>query len=501
MSLRAGVMKGAASLGGVNLAASILNAVALLVLARLLTPDDFGMVAIATAVLSVVQSSTEMSLNNALIRKDEVDDAHIDTVWTMTLIRSALICFIFVVAAWPLSIAYSSEELIPVLLVSGLTGAIIALQNPKIWLVTKQMSFGPLALSQFLRRALGVIFAVGFALLIGSYWAIILGYLAGAIGVAAISYILIPYRPRFSLLHIKEIWSFSGWVFLSQLFQTLNWRADQLIVGMFVPKMQLGIYAMADNLAVIPARETVHPIRYALFPGLANISGDMARMRQSLLLSQATIALLVAPLGIGLALVAEPVVELALGAQWAETVPFIQLFCLAYTVGILSIGLHPVSMALGETKILFIRQLLCICIKIPAILLGLFTGGLIGAAIGKLVSDVMSAAIEFVLIKRLLDLPIQRQFAVHAFTLIGLSAMAIAVIVLADALSALALPAVAELAMLSTVGASVYCAAIIMGWLALGRPEGSVSVLLDAIKRVVQSPGAKVFSSRNKTEA
>lgn len=478
-------MRGAASLGGVNVAASILNAVALLVLARLLTPEDFGIVALATAILSIVQSCTEMSLNNALIKKKSIDQSHIDTVWTMALIRSALICLIFVAAAWPLSIIYSNPELVPVFLVSGLTGAIIALQNPRVWLATKQMTFGPLAIAQFLRRALGVLFAVIFAVVLQTYWAIILGYLVGAVGVAAVSYILVPYRPKFSLVHVREIWTFSRWVFLSQIFQTLNWRLDQLIVGMFVPKAQLGIYAMADNIAVIPARETVHPIRYALFPGLANISDDLHRMRQSLLLSQATIAMIVAPLGVGLALVAEPAVELALGSKWLDTIPFIQIFCIVYTVGIFSIGLHPVSMALGKTKLLFIRQFMTVCVKIPAILTGLYLGGLVGAALGRLASDIFAVAVEFFLMKRMLELPIWRQISKHSFTLIGLSAMVIGVTGIEAALPSTQWHPALEFVVLSASGASIYAGSIFVLWLVQGRSHGPVNVLIDALQRIM----------------
>lgn len=498
MNLRRGVVRGAASLGSVNFAASVLNAVALLFLARLLTPDDFGIVALATAVLSVVQSCTEMSLNNALIRKQTVDRSHIDTVWTMALIRAGLICLVFSIAALPLAAVYSNMSLVPVFLVSGLTGAILGLENPRIWLETKRLSFAPLAITQFVRRAFGVFFAVAFAFFLHSYWAIILGYFAGSLAVAVTSYLIVPYRPRLSLLHFREIWSFSVWVFLSQIFQTLNWRVDQLIIGFFVPKAQLGIYAMADNLAAIPARETVHPIRQVLFPGLANISQDLPRMRKSLLLSQSTIAMIIAPMGVGLALVAEPAVELVLGAKWLEAVPFIQIFGIVYMVGIFSIGLQPVSMVVGKTKVLFIRQFVQACIMIPAILAGLFFGGLIGAAFARLASDVFAVALEIFFTKRLLDLPVRHQLSKHGLTFMGLLAMAVGVSVVKGAVSANEWPVAAELGILAATGASIYVGTILVTWLALGRPEGPVGIVLDTARRVLHGVAAAVQSPKRR---
>ena len=481
MSLRLGVMRGALSLASGNMAANVLAAAALLILARLLTPEDFGIVAIATAILSVVQSCTELSLNNALIQKEKVDRSHIDTAWTMAVIRSLAICAIFALAAWPLALVYDNDELVLVFLVSGLGGAIMGLQNPKIWLQTKQMSFGPLVTAQFLRRALGLILAVVLALILRSYWAIILGTFIGALASTVISYFLVPYRPRPSLVHVREIWSFSGWMFLSQIFETLNWRIDQLIIGLAVPKGQLGIYAMADSVAVIPTRETMHPIRFALFPGLANISRDHDRLCQSHLRSQSTIAMLIAPLGLGLALVAEPAVELALGSQWTAATPYVQIFAIVYMMGVFSIGLHPVAMSLNRTRVLFFRQAIAFGIKLPAIVAGLMTGGMLGAAIGRLCSDIAAALIEIFFLKRLLGIPMLRQLSQHALTFVGLAAMSVAVLLVGELVPRGQTPLLLELLVKIATGALAYGGVIVGAWAGFGRPEGPVRIIVDAI--------------------
>ncbi|MBD2841014.1 lipopolysaccharide biosynthesis protein [Erythrobacter rubeus] len=495
MSLRLGVMRGALSLGGVNIAANVLSAGGLLVLARLLTPEDFGIVAIATAILVLVQSCTELSLNNALIHKEKVDRSHVDTAWTMALIRSGIICAIFAVLAWPLSIAYGNAELVLVFLVAGVTGAILGLENPHVWLATKQMSFAPLAIAQFLRRALGIIFAIALAFMLQSFWAIILGSLAGAIGATFLSYILVPYRPRLSLAHVREIWSFSGWMFLSQIFETLNWRADQLIAGLAVSKEQLGIYAMADNVAAIPSRETVHPIRHALFPGLANISNDMERLKASQQRAQSTIAMLVAPLGVGLALVAEPAVALALGSQWEGTVIFVQIISIAYIVGTFSIGLQPLAMSLGNTRLLFLRNFLAVCVKVPAIMVGFFSAGLLGVAFARLASDVFAALVEFLFIKRLIAIGLWRQLASHWLTVAGLGAMTAAVLTVSAAMPQDGMPLVVDLFARISVGAVTYAGTIAAIWFASGRPEGPVAIMFDVLQRIRSSRSQSALSA------
>jgi lipopolysaccharide exporter len=495
VNLRLGVVRGALSLGGARVASNLLGAGAILVLARLLTPEDFGIVAIATAILTVVQSSTELSLNNALIQKETVERSHIDTAWTMALIRSIIICLIFAAISWPLSVVYSNAEMVPVFIVSGVTGAMIGLQNPHIWLATNKMTFGSLALVQFSQKAIAVGFAIAIALSFRSYWAIIAGNALGAVAAALLSYVLIPYRPHLSLKHVKEIWSFSGWMFFNQLFETLNWRIDQLIIGLVVPKAQLGIYAVADNFAVIPTRETIQPIKHALFPGLANLSKDIARLTRSHLLAQSSIAMLIAPLGIGLALVSEPAVNLALGAQWQAAIPFVEICAVYYTLGTFSMGLQPVAMALGRTKLLFVRQMIAVCVKIPLIVGGLITGGLIGAALGRLISEFITVMIEFVFLRRLLDISVWYQLKQHGLTLCGLASLVLGVFLVDRFLVSTNASVPIELAVKILAGGLFYTAAIFLVWLAFGRPEGPAKDMMRLLKRM----GAR-YKNRSKTE-
>ena len=484
MSLKAGVARGAFSLGGARIATNILNAGAIILLARLLTPEDFGIVAIASSVLSVVQSCTELSLGSALIQKDKVSKSHVDSAWTLALIRSLFLCAVFVVFSWPLSIAYSNPDLVPVFMVSGFTGAIAGMQNPMMALASKDMRFGPIALYQFSQKALSLLFAVVLALTLHSYWAIIAGNALGVLGAAIVSYLTVPYRPGLSFKYTKEIWGFSGWLFVKQLCETLNWRVDQIIIGLFLPKAQLGIYAMADNLAVIPARETIHPVRQALFPGLANLNGDIHRLKGAFLRAQASIAMITAPLGIGLALVAEPAVKIALGNQWLEAIPYVQIAALLYSFGTLSVALQPVAMALGRTRILFIQQLIALCIKLPLILGGLFLGGLLGAALGRCLSEFFSMLIEFTVSKILLGLSLGKQFAAHGMTFFGILAMAGGVLLVEKTLTLGEISPLAQLILDVLVGGGCYAGSIFVAWLALGRPDGAVTELVGMVGRM-----------------
>lgn len=484
MSLKRGIVRGAFSLGSARLVANILGALAIIVLARLLAPEDFAIVAIASSVLSLIQSCTELSLGSALVRKKDVPRGLVDTAWSVSLLRSLAIVLVFVVLGLPLSRIYGNPDLVPVLLVSGLTGAAAGLINPQITQVTREMRFWPVACTQLAQKAISLGVAIGLALMLHSYWAIVAGNAIGAILASILSYFLVPYRPRFSLRHFRELWSFSGWLFFKQLCETLNWRGDQLIIGAAVPAPQFGVYAMADNLAVIPARETVHPVRQAIFPGLANIGADKERLNQAVLRSQSVAAMIVAPAGILLALLAEPTVEVVLGHQWLAAIPFVRVIAVLYTFGCFSIALQPVAMARGRTKILFVQQAAALALKLPLLIGGLAIGGLIGAAIARCVAEFLSMLMELIAIRVVTGIAVIAQLAVHLYTVFGLGAMSVAVIVLQSQLAQAEVSPLAQLAIGGCAGAAAYLAAVLMLWFATGRPTGPVSELLQLVSRI-----------------
>lgn len=359
----------------------------------------------------------------------------------------------------------------------------MGLQNPLITLVTKEMRFWPMATVQLCHKLLSHCTAIILAIILHSYWAIIAGNALGALFASLLTYFLVPYRPRFSLLHAREIWSFSGWMFFKQLCETLNWRVDQLILGALVPKAQLGVYAMADSLAVIPSRETIQPIRHALYPGLANLNRDPVRLKNACLRAQATLAMVTAPLGVGLALVAEPAVRVALGERWIAAVPFVQISALFYTISIFSTGAQPLAMAMGRTRILFLQQAFVLALKVPLIVVGFLFGGLLGAAMGRCLCEFVSMALELVAAKILTGVSIGTQAFSHLNTVFGLVAMAVGVycvhVLLGQAQSGKFVQLGAEVG----AGAAIYITSVTAIWFAAGRPDGPVSEILHVTRR------------------
>jgi lipopolysaccharide exporter len=491
MNLRQGVIRGALSLGSARIAMSLLNAAGIVILARILTPDDFGIIAIATAVVSVVAAVTEASLQQALVQCREPTRAHIDTVWTMSLIRACLILAVIGLAAWPLAQLYGDARLAGVFMVAGLTGAFMEFYNPLLTMATRDLRFRPLALFQIGQKAAGLGLAIWLAFALGSFWGIVLGNALGTLLASFASYFVLPYRPAFSLARVREIWGFSGWMFLNQLCETLNWRFDQLAIGVGVTKAQLGLYSVADSFAVLPSRELAFPLRNALFPGLSRLAGQPDRLRSAFLRAQAGVALVTAPAAVGLALLAQPAIDLFLGQRWAMAAPVLQWLAITYAFDTLITVVRPLGMAMGETRYLFLRQLAALFLRIPLILGGLMLGGLVGAAAGRALSSLGNCLISFLVAKRLVAVGVWAQLRAHGLTLAGLAAMAAAVLGLRAALP----PAIADtpalqLLVLVPVGALAYGGAVLILWRLAGRRDGAVTELLTI---AAQAPGMAAF--------
>lgn len=476
MNLKSSVIKGAFSLGGARLVVTLLNAAGILILARLLTPTDFGMVAIATAVLTVVMSATEASIQPALIQCKEPTPHHLDTVWTLSLIRAFLILAVMLACAWPLSQAYGDARLVPVLMVSGITGAFAEFYNPRLTMAMREMRFAPVVVFQICQKSFGLVLSIALALTFRTYWAIIIGNAAGAVLASIGSHFLLRYRPRFSVRHFREIWGFSGWMFVNQLCETINWRFDQLIIGLSVTKAQLGFYSMADSLAVIPSRELTGPLRNALFAGLSNLAEQRERLRVSFLRAQSSVAMLTAPAAVGLALTADPAVRLLLGEKWVASIPFVRILALSYAIDTFITVVRPLGMAMGQTKYLFVRQLVALFIRIPLIVAGLMTGGLVGAAIGRMLGSLANSLISMLVTRRLLGLPVSLQAASHMDTLWGLAAMSTVVIFAQRSFPPLPLTTpLIELPLLIALAGMTYCATIFAIWRLRGRKDGPAS--------------------------
>ncbi|WP_394729171.1 lipopolysaccharide biosynthesis protein [Altererythrobacter sp. GH1-8] len=483
---RAKLVTGAAWMGGARIINAVISFTSIILLARLLAPDDFGLIAIATAVSLLITMVSELSVSEALIHVEEVEDGHFDSAFTIGLIRAAIMGLLTALLAIPIGHFYDDMRLVEVLYIFAGIAVVGSLISPRFILFQRDLDFRAMVALDFADKFVGLVVTVAIAWATGSYFALPLGILASQIARVILSFLLAPYRPRITLSHWRDLVSFSIWMTLGTWVQTINWRTDPMVLGLFVPSASLGQFSMAERTSGIVSREILHPITHMLFPAFSRIRSERERLRQAYIAAQGVLTTTVLPMAVGLALLAEPIVRLLLSDKWLPAVPYIQIlaFCIACR---LFQSLVPVAMATGNTKALFNRDLRAMLIRLPLMILGIVWGMrtgndvILGALVGRAAAAIINAALNTVLIARISPVTLTDHWNLSARPLIAAAVMSVVVLAVSSRLSpsTYLFETAVEFAILVGLGAMTYCATIVGLWLVRGRPQGAETHLLD----------------------
>lgn len=474
------ILKGAAWMGLARVLTNIVGFASAIILARFLLPEDFGLVAITEAVALVVMSVTELSLAQALVQHRKPSEEHYDTVWTLNVGRSVLLAALLMLVALPTAWVYGDPRIVPLMSVIALATAIGGLENPRLITFQRQLVFWQEFVLTFGTKLAGFLVAVGVAIALRSYWALVLGSLAGQATRVALSYVLIRYRPRLRLLHIRELLSFSVWLTVSRGVRTINMRSDSMALGFFVGVQSLGHYAMANRLAYLPIVESLSPLRQVLFPAFARMQGEADRLRAAYLRAQGLICIVGVPIAAGVATVAEPMVVLLIGDKWLPAVPVLRVVA-AFSILSLLENSEPLAMALGRTKAIAMRDLRVAVLRMPLMAAGLVVGlttpigPVMGVVYGRAVSTALNLWLNAQLVEELIRLDPIAQFRPVLRPLLAAGAMVATLGLTAESWAVNSAGSLRDYLVLGAAiggGALVYAMVSAGGWLVAGRPPG-----------------------------
>jgi len=468
------LVKGSLWLSGTRAIVNLLTTLSTFILARYLTPEDFGLVAIGTTLLLIVTSLTELSLTQALVRHDSLDDSHLNTAWTLNALRGLIAFFLFAGSAHPIAGMYEDPRLAGIMLALGISLLLSGLVNPRLVTLQRQLIFRQEFVLGVSQKLLGFIASVIVAVIYQSYWALIVGILTSQAVNIAVSYWLLPFRPRFSLSRTRELLSFSIWLTAGAIVNTLNWRFDLLLVGKLLGSTAVGNYSVGSNLAVVATREAVAPLTQTVYPSFAGIKHDPVRLRSAYQRVQTLITAIALPAGIGMAILADRVVILALGPNWTQAILVVQVLASVFALQTLGSLVQPLGMAKGETRRLFVRDTQMFFVRIPIILGGLLLYGLIGVLIARVVTGLLAACVNMSLVRRFIDIPILTQISANFRALCSVTVMALTV---SSVSGQLAPPSdlgasILQISALVATGALAYIASNVLLWIAMRRPAG-----------------------------
>lgn len=378
-------------------------------MARFLSPADFGVVTLGLAALMVLESFTELPVEDALLREKNLLREDVDTAFTLSALRGLGVGAALCAASVPLAIIYDDNRLILLICLLGMAPIARGLRSPMMVTFARDVNYKPAAAIDAICRITSFLLAVACAWYTQSYLSLVLLSVTPQIIEMLATHLIAPYRPHFTLAKSRLLLSFAGQVTISRVLATLSSEGDRFLIGGLVSKAGLGFFSMGRSVATTASWSVAMPLLAVMYPGLAQLRHDPHRFRRSYLRGQAMIVFAIMPLSISLAALAEPLVRLALGEEWMPVVPVMQAIAVINAMATFSMPAHSLAMATGELRQMIWRELATLVVSIPAVTIGAITYGLPGAVLGRVVASLVHTGMSLQMVSRLSHVPVMTQ--------------------------------------------------------------------------------------------
>lgn len=321
----------------------------LFILARLLAPEDFGLLAVGMVALAMVLRLTDFGVVASLIHAPETGQRHLDTAWTISLLRGIGIAAILLLAAPWIADAFGEPRATDIIRALSLTALLQAAASIQVAKLNRELRFRGLAVIRLSAAIANTIVAIFLAPSLG-VWAMVWGAIAGEFAFMLVSYFVAPYRPRFSMSDqaTKSIARFGRWIFLIGIISVAADSVIRWIISSRLGIAELGLYFMAWRLAYLPVQlisELVNEVAFPVYAQLQSNRDKAAAAFRGLLVS---VAAIMVPTCVVFAWLVPELVQYVLGERWQGTVEVMQLLIMTSIVMLLADGMVPVLKGLGQ---------------------------------------------------------------------------------------------------------------------------------------------------------
>ncbi len=351
-SLARRAVKGGVWVFALKTAHRVLGLIRTIILARLLSPADFGLMGIAVLAIGTLDTFSQAGLEPALVQKKGDIRPYLDTVWTVKIIRSVVLFGLLYVSAPVIAGFFKTSQALQVIRVLAFLELFMGIKNIGTVYFQKELQFDRRFILEFSGLVANIGVSITLAFVLRNVWALVWGSLAGAFVTGIVSYMVHPYRPRirFGSGKAKELFRFGKWLFGSSILYFLITQGDNAFVGKVIGITALGLYQMAYQLSNAPATEITHVVSSVTFPVYSKIQDDMARLRKVYSEVLQLNVFLAAPMATGIFILAPDFTRIFLGEKWLPMVPAMQLLALAGFLRALAGTTGAMFYALGRPK-------------------------------------------------------------------------------------------------------------------------------------------------------
>jgi lipopolysaccharide exporter len=485
VSNREALVKGAAWTIASRWTSRLLGFANTVILARLLTPADYGLVLMASLFMGLLQVVNDQGPVLYLMRNRNPSQSDLHATWT-----ARIFCGFgtgaFLAASGPLfAWYYGQPELVLICLALAFCQVAQGFNNVGLFLSQLQFDFSLEFRVNVISKVIGSAAAILTAVLFRSYWALVIGSVASHVAACLLGYLFHPYRPRFSTQGLAAIWTFTRWTILAGAGTYMVRKADDFLAAKFGGSKAYGSYAVGAELGAMPLTELGPTMLKALLPVLARIQHSKDEMKALTFKCMCIVNAVAFPIGAGMAAVAGPATLVVLGDKWQAATPFVAVFALVSLVNVISNPLNTLLIAQGAVKA-GSKVMAIEVVGFAASAAYLYpTFGLAGLAYARFLASVCGLITLVEMAKLMCALP-RRDLLRSAWRpALGSVAMCFCVLQAMTLVSG----SVFQLIVGISSGALVYAVWCILSWLASGRPEGLESTALEVVRaRLMRRP-------------
>ena len=360
-----------------------ISVAAMAVIARFVSPEEFGVVAMVIAILGIARVLEEFGLGDAAIQAERITEGQVTSLAIVNVVAGVGLAVGFMACSPLVADFYDRPELVPICLALAPLFIFAGIGSQPRAMLRRSFRFRPLAIAQTVSLVCAAVTGMVAAITGLGVWAIVLQHLAGSAALAVATLIASGWRPRrpAPLSSIRPMLGYGVNLGVSQFLNALTRNVDDIIIGRWVGPAALGAYGRAFQLMTLPSTQLNHPLTSAVVPALSRLQRDPDRYRRLYRSSVEVIASLAFPLAVFTGIAAPAMVGTLLGPDWSESVPLLRALTPAGLMVSLNVATGWVYLSLGRTD----RQLRWRLVGSLAAITGMVAGlpwGALGVAIG-----------------------------------------------------------------------------------------------------------------------
>jgi len=445
-----------------NVSDRLLQILKLIILARLLSPRDFGLIGIGYLTLGAMRKLSQLGIEQELIqRKQDSVNESLNTAWLLKIFRGLLILLIAYTAAPAIAQFFGEPRATDIIRVLGIIPLFVGLENPATVYFHKNLEFHKEFVVDMSKSIVDVVVSIVLAVIFQNVWALVFGAVAGNVVRTLASYGVHEYRPGFdfSMADARQIVGYGKWITGGSIVIFFTTQGDDAFVGWFLTATALGYYQIAYRFGKAPASEITKVLTSVLFPAFSELQDETSELSDLYLKSVKLTALISVPMAAGIAVVASVFVKSALGTEWVPAIVLLEIVAvhgLITSIGSIS---GPIVMAKGRPDLRTKWQVLNFVLLATLIYPLAVKWETAGVAVAVVLASSVTASVSLYFATRFADVRFHELAQALVYPAVGSTLMAVVIYTLK--LSHFS-SGILSLVVLITVGMVVYFTSVLV---------------------------------------